>query len=96
MAGKEGNPNPLGRKADKVIREALLGALRQDPDMLKRVAENTWKMAEEGNMQAFKEICDRIDGKAVQPISGDDENPLTIIQRIERVVLDPNTNNKNS
>ena len=64
-----------GRKADKIVRDALLAALRQDPDRLKRVAEKTWEMAEEGNLQAFKEITDRIDGKAVQPIAGDDEHP---------------------
>jgi hypothetical protein len=85
---------PTGRKGDKVIRDALKAALRQDPDRLKRVAEKTWLMAEEGNLAAFKEIADRLDGKAVQPIAGDDENPLEIIHRIERVIVD--TANKDS
>lgn len=80
---------PLGRKADKQIRDALLGALRQNPERLKRAAEKIWDKAEEGDLASFKEIADRIDGKAVQPISGDDENPLTIISRIERIIVDP-------
>lgn len=84
-----GNPNPTGGKPDKLIRDALKAAIRQEPEKLKRIAEKMLDLAEEGNVQAFKEITDRIDGKAVQPISGDDENPLTIIQRIERVIVDP-------
>jgi hypothetical protein len=70
-----GNPNPVGRKADKPIRDALLAALRQDPERIKRVAEKAWQQAEEGNMQTFKEIADRLDGKAVQPIAGADDHP---------------------
>jgi hypothetical protein len=67
---------PTGRKTDKVIRDALKAALRQDPERLKRVAEKAWEMAEEGNLAAFKEIADRLDGKAVQPIvGGDDDQP---------------------
>lgn len=84
-----GNPNPVGRKADKQVRDALLAALRQDPERLKKAAEKVWDKAIDGDLQAFREIADRLDGKAVQPISGDDENPLEIIHRIERVIVDP-------
>lgn len=78
---------PTGRKGDKVIRDALLAALRQDPDKLKRVADKAWSMAEEGNMQAFKEISDRIDGKAAQPLvgGGEDDNPIQLSGKIEIV-----------
>jgi len=78
---------PTGRKGDKVIRDALLAALRQDPDKLKRVADKAWSMAEEGNMQAFKEISDRIDGKAAQPLVGgsEDDNPIQLSGKIEIV-----------
>ena len=79
---------PIGRKADKKIRDALLAALREDPTRLKRAAEKQWDKACEGDQQAFNEIANRIDGKAVQPISGDDENPLEIIHRIERIIVD--------
>lgn len=88
------NKPGTGRKADKPIRDALLAASRQDPARLKRVAEAAWAKAESGDMGAFKEIADRLDGKAVQPISGDDENPLELIHRIERVIVD--TANKDS
>lgn len=84
-----GNPNPVGRKADKIVRDALLAALRQDPERLKKAAEKAWDKAIEGDLAAFREIADRLDGKAVQPISGDDENPLEVIHRIERLIVDP-------
>lgn len=38
---------------------------------------------------AANSLLDRGWGKAAQPISGDEENPLKMIQRIERVIIDP-------
>lgn len=63
-----------GRKADKIVRDALLAAQRQDPDRLKRVAEAWWNDAEK-DQQARNALADRLDGKAVQPIVGDDDYP---------------------
>ncbi len=71
---REGNPNPTGAKPDKMIRDALKAALRQDPNQLKRIAENWVKRAEDDQMAA-NALTDRLDGKAVQPIAGDDEHP---------------------
>lgn len=79
---------PVGGKPDKLIRDALKAALRQDATQLKRIAENWCKRAENDQVSA-NALADRLDGKAVQPISGDDENPLQIIARIERVIVDP-------
>lgn len=67
-------PHP-GRKADKPIRDALLAALRQKPEMLKLAAEKAWEKAVDGDLATFKEIADRLDGKAAQPIVGDDDYP---------------------
>lgn len=83
-----------GRKADKIIRDALIAVARQQPEKVKKLAEMWWNKALDGDMMAADKLTDRIDGKAAQPISGDDENPLTIIQRIERVITDPS--NKDS
>lgn len=84
---------PVGGKPDKLVRDALKAALRQDPEQLKRIAEK-WCARAEIDQQAANALADRLDGKAVQPISGDDENPLMIIERIERVIVD--TPNKDS
>jgi len=68
-----GNPNPTGAKPDKLIRDALKAAIRQEPTKLKRMAEKVLDMAVDGDMQAVNFIADRVDGKAVQAIVGDDE-----------------------
>lgn len=65
---------PVGGKPDKLIRDALKAALRQEPDKLKRIVSKWLAKAEEGDMQAIKEMTDRIDGKAVQPVCGDDDD----------------------
>lgn len=46
------------------------------------------KAAEDGDLASFRELADRVDGKPAQTIAGDDENPLTVINRIERVIVD--------
>jgi hypothetical protein len=75
---KEGNPNPTGGKPDKLIRDALKAALRQDANQLKRIAENWVKRAEDDQMAA-NALADRIDGKAVQAIVGDnDYDPISL------------------
>jgi hypothetical protein len=38
---------------------------------------------------AIKEVADRLDGKAPQAVIGDSENPINLIHRIERVIVDP-------
>ena len=43
---------------------------------------------EAARVSAANSLLDRGWGKPNQPISGDDENPLQIIQRIERVIVD--------
>ena len=92
------NPTPQtkGGKPDKLIRDALMGAIRQSPEKLKKAAEKVLDEAAEGSISHMQFMADRIDGKAIQTIAGDDENPLTVIQRIERIVLDPNIDNKDA
>ncbi len=79
---------PVGRKADKILRDALIAVQRQDANRLKRVAEAWWDAAET-DQTARNALADRLDGKAMQPIGGDSDNPIEIIQRIERIVKDP-------
>lgn len=66
---------PVGGKPDKLVRDALKAALRQEPEKLKRIVGKWLNKAEEGDMAAIKEMTDRLDGKAVQPIVGDDAHP---------------------
>ena len=68
------NTPPTGRKADKVIRDALMAVARQDANKVKKLAEKWWEMALDGDLQAMDKLTDRIDGKAVQAIVGDDDH----------------------
>lgn len=65
-------------KADKLMRDALLAVNRQDPGKLKRVSEKLWELAEQGDTRAYGIIADRIDGKPVQPISNDGDEPFNV------------------
>ena len=83
MGAPLGNKN--GAKA-KVWEGALRAALAQFEDKgkvkrgqaLRKIAETVVVQAMAGNKDAWKEIGDRLDGKAVQPIAGDVDLNLTV------------------
>lgn len=75
---KRGNPKPTGSKPDKILRDALMVALhREDEDpttkgkkmkRFLRIADQISKLAASGDLPAIKEVWDRVEGKASQPI----------------------------
>lgn len=80
-AGQSGNPNGTpGPKKIKLFKDALqLSIKRADGDKCKlgRIADALVEKAIAGDVPAIKEIADRLDGKVSQPLSGDEENPVT-------------------
>ena len=65
--------NPGNRKAEKLWRDAIMRAVKRsegkgDPKALERLADKIVQMALDGDMAAIKEIGDRLDGRATQPI----------------------------
>ena len=63
-----GNANS-GRRQEKPFRDALrieLASAGEDSKALRNVARRLIQQAEAGDLQAIKELADRIDGKAVQ------------------------------
>lgn len=97
-----GQGAPVGNqnaRRSKLVRNALKqafiamdnGAGDDDEKLqraLQRYARGLIKLAEDGDVSAYKEINDRIEGKSVQPIAGDDDSPPVRIGRIERVIVD--------
>ena len=78
MAGApEGNTNSSknNRLWAETIRRAVVQA---DPERLRRIAESLLIKAEEGDMQAIKELGDRLDGKPNQAIEQKTEHSGTI------------------
>lgn len=90
------NPSK-GGKPDKLARDALIIALKREAvdskgkptRKLQLVAEKLVSEAELGNVQAIKEIFDRLDGKPAQAIIGDPDNPLRTHSTIEVRIVDP-------
>lgn len=90
-----GNANS-GRKAEKPFRDALrmeLAAVGDDHKALRQIARNLIALAMDdgGKLDAIKELADRSDGKIPQALVGGDEddNPINVVARIERIIVDP-------
>jgi len=85
--------NPTGGRKDKPWRDALRIAIKEgDGQRLRRIADAVVTLAETGDMQAIKEIGDRLDGKPAQQtiVSGDEDGgAVNLIHRIERIIVDP-------
>lgn len=87
-----GNANS-GRKQEKPFRDALrmaLAAAGEDNHALRLVAQKLIEKAQEGDMQAIKELVDRTDGKVPQAVIGDEENPLNFVHTITRQIIRAN------
>lgn len=84
MAVRE-NPSK-GAKPDKLARDALIIALKREATAadgtptkkLNQVAEKLVEEAIGGNVQAAKEIFDRLDGKPAQAIIGEPDSPIAM------------------
>jgi len=74
MAAPQGNKNATKNKAwSDALRRELEG--NQNANKLKKMAKKLIDLAvEEGNMQAFKEIGDRLEGRPAQVIEGTGED----------------------
>lgn len=76
-----------GAKPDKLWRDALMVAIKRAGDndprpYIARIAERCVDMAVAGDMQAIKEIGDRLDGKAAQQLTLDGTGEDGAIQMI--------------
>ena len=80
------NEPSKGGKPDKMMRDAIMVALKreavdsegQPTKKLNNIAAKLVELAEQGDMQAIKEINDRVDGKSPQALTGGDGGPLTV------------------
>lgn len=97
MAGRP----PGAQNKDKPYRDALRRAIAraQDTDSahaLDKIAEKHLAEAAAGDMQAIKELADRIDGKVAQPIAGDNEADAIQIELIRRIIVKPGNSDSGS
>lgn len=88
--------NPRGQQRDKPFRDALrmeIAEAGDDRRSLRAVARALLDKAAEGDVQAIKEVGDRLDGKPAQAIIGGDEDDPAIqtFTKIELVGVRPPT-----
>ena len=78
MAAPLGNKNSSknNRAWGKVVKKL---AIQEDARRLHQVAEALFRKAEDGDIAAIKELGDRLDGKAQQEITGNSDQPITIV-----------------
>lgn len=91
MAFKKGQSgNPGGRpKKDAAVLEVEALAKKMSPEAMKRLG--MWMRSDnpKASVSASNTILERGVGKVAQPIvgGGEDDNPLRVITRIERVIV---------
>jgi len=83
---------PLGNQN---ARKDWAGAIRKsladnDGQKLRRIADKLVQMAEAGEMQAIKELGDRLDGKPSQQVDLGNAGGEPFLTKIVREVVDPN------
>lgn len=87
MAGRPPKEKSFANMLNIAIKEANeLGVTR-----LREVADALVKEAIAGNVQAIKEVADRLDGKVPQGvIGGDEDDPaINLVTEIRRVIVRP-------
>lgn len=73
----EGNQNSI--KSNRLWAETIKRAVTQsDGERLRRIAEVLLTKAEDGDMNAIKELGDRLDGKAAQAIEAEIKGNITL------------------
>lgn len=86
MAGRPPKERSFAAMLNIAIKEAVEGT---DKTKLRAVADALVEKAMAGDVQAIKEVADRIDGKVPQALVGDDEHDPIRVSEIKRTVFDP-------
>jgi hypothetical protein len=85
--------NPRGQQRDKPFRDALrlqIADAGEDFKALRRIAVALLEKAASGDVQAIKEVADRMDGKVPQAVENGEDGPFQLAHTIERLIVDPN------
>lgn len=70
-----------------MLRIAVKEAHETSGTKLRALADTLIDRALTGDVQALKEVADRIEGKVPTPVAGDPENPLHVVATITRRIV---------
>lgn len=86
MAGRP----PKERSFANMLNIAIKEATEAGGTKLRAVADALIEKAMSGDVQAIKEVADRLDGKVPQALVGDDEHdPISVVNEIRRTIVRP-------
>lgn len=87
MAGRP----PKEKSFANMLNIAIKEANEQGTTKLRSVADALVAKAIAGDVQAIKEVADRLDGKVPQAVVGDDEHDaISVVAEIRRTIVRPN------
>lgn len=92
MAGRPPKEKSFANMLNIAIKEA---SETGEGTKLRDVANALIAKAIGGDVQAIKEVADRLDGKVPQGLVGDEENPIEFVHVIKREIVRANTGNTN-
>ena len=89
MAERGGQPGNQNARRGRIWRDAIERALanraKEDPRRaIDALAETLLRKCDEGDIAALKELGDRIEGKCVQPIAGENDGAPIVVVISER------------
>lgn len=88
MAGRPPKEKSFANMLNIAIKEAVEGS---DKTKLRLVADALVEKGMAGDVQAIKEIADRLDGKVPQSIEGDGEEGQIVVQIIRMAAIADDT-----
>lgn len=95
MAHPGGRP-PKEKSFANMLRIAINEATESGATRLRSVADALVVKAMAGDVQAIKEVADRLDGKVPQALIGDgDSDPVNLVMKLERVIVRPDASDSN-
>ena len=83
VGGQLGNTN--AKQSNRLFNKALKRSVKQgkgDANRLRKITDRLCTEAESGNIQAISIVADRLDGKPNQAITGPNNTPITLVQRV--------------
>ena len=88
--GQLGNQNAA---KSRMFYDKLRLVLTQNPERLRKIAEELITKAEEGEAWAIKELIDRVDGKAHQAVALENADGSSILTGIQVTFIKPDADN---